>query len=247
MKQCLSLQEPIKSEVECKIDQCFEKIENPFGVLNSETKRRQYFTEKWGRVEPVECVLGTRFDTRRNRTTGTYDPVVVTDKLVYIPVLKTLDFIYKHPKIKEMMQSHSSSRKDLNDFCDGDLFKSHPLFSKQKHAIQLQLFYDDFECANPLGSKKGIHKIGAIYFTLRNLSPKHNSMLLNIHLVALFHAQDIKTYGFSKILDPIVQDIKELETKGIRVPLYEENVYGTIVQVTGDNLGLHSLFGFIVI
>ena len=246
VKQCLSLQEPIKSEVECKIDQCFEKIENPFGVLNSETKRRQYFTEKWGRVEPVECVLGTRFDTRRNRTTGTYDPVVVTDKLVYIPVLKTLDFIYKHPKIKEMMQSHSSSRKDLlNDFCDGDLFKSHPLFSKQKHAIQLQLFYDDFECANPLGSKKGIHKIGAIYFTLRNLSPKHNSMLLNIHLVTLFHAQDIKTYGFSKILDPIVQDIKELETKGIRVPLYEENVYGTIVQVTGDNLGLHSLFGFV--
>ena len=93
MKQCLSLQEPIKSEVECKIYQCFEKIENPFGVLNSETKRKQYFTEKWGRVEPVECVLGTRFDTRRNRTTGTYDPVVVTDTLVYIPVLKTLDFI----------------------------------------------------------------------------------------------------------------------------------------------------------
>jgi len=135
VKQCLSLQEPIKSEVECKIDQCFEQMENPFGALNSETKRRQYFTEKWGRVEPVECVLGTRFDTRRNRTTGTYDPAVVTDTFVYIPILKTLDFIYKHPKIKEMMQSHSSSREGLNDFCDGDFFKSHPLFSKQKHAI----------------------------------------------------------------------------------------------------------------
>ena len=136
MKQCLSLQEPIKSEVKCKINQCFEKIENPFGVLNSETKRRQYF-EKWGRVEPVECVLGTRLDTQRNWTTGTYDPAVVTDKFVYIPVLKTLEFIYKHPETKEMMQSHSSSSEDLNDFCDGDLFKSHPLFSKQKHAIQL--------------------------------------------------------------------------------------------------------------
>lgn len=75
------------------------------------------------------------------------------------------------------------------------------IFSKRKHAIQLQLFYDDFECANPLGSKKGIHKLGAIYFTLRNLSPKHNSMLHNIYLVALFHAQDIKTNGFAKILD----------------------------------------------
>ena len=245
VKQCLSLQEPIKSEVECKIDQCFEKIENPFGVLNSETKRNKFFTEKWGKVDPVECVLGTRFDTRRNRNTGTYDQAVVTDRFVYIPILKTLDFIYKHPNITEMMQSDSSSREGLNDLCDGDLFKSHPLFSKQKHAIQLQLFFDEFESANPLGSKKGIHKLGAIYFTLRNLSPKHNSVLSNIHLVALFHAQDIKTYGFSKILDPVVQDIKELETKGIQVPFYDQNVYGTIVQVTGDNLGIHSLFGFV--
>lgn len=242
VKKCLSLQEP---DIECKIDQCFEKMENPFGVLNSESKRRQYFIDKWGRVDPVEYVLGTRLDTLRNRTTGAYDQVVVTDKSVYIPILKTLQFIYKHPNIKEMMQTDSSSRETLHDLCDGDLFKSHALFSKQKHAIQIQLFYDDFECANPLGSKRGIHKLGAIYFTLRNFSPKYNSSLRNIHLVALFHAQDIKTYGFSKILDPVVQDIKMLERNGIRVPLYDQPVYGTIVQVTGDNLGLHCLFGFV--
>ena len=118
VKQCLALQEPVKEEIECKIDQCFEKCENPFSVLNSETKRRQYFTEKWGRVDPVEHVLGTRFDTRRNKTTGTYDPTVVTDKCVYIPILKTIDFIYKHPHIKEMLQSDSSSREDiLTDLC----------------------------------------------------------------------------------------------------------------------------------
>lgn len=79
---------------------------------------------------------------------------------------------------------------------------------------------------------------------MRNFSPKYNSSLRNIHLVALFHAQDIKTYGFSKILDPVVQDIKILERDGIRVPLYYQPVYGTIVQVT-DNLGLHHLFGFV--
>ncbi|KAJ8364594.1 hypothetical protein SKAU_G00134250, partial [Synaphobranchus kaupii] len=245
VKDCLSLQEPIKSDIECKIDKCFEKMVNPFGVLNSESKRRQYFAEKWGRVDPVEYVLGTRFDTLRNQTTGAYDQVVVTDKFVYIPILETLQFIYKHPNIKEMMQTHSSSRENLNDLCDGDFFKSHALFSKQKHAIQIQLFYDDFETANPLGSKRGIHKLGAIYFTLQNFSPKYNSCLLNIHLVALFHAQDIKTYGFSKILDPVVQDIKILERDGIRIPLYDQPVYGTIVQVTGDNLGLHCLFGFV--
>ena len=30
VKKCLSLVEPNKSEVECKIDECFEKMENPF-------------------------------------------------------------------------------------------------------------------------------------------------------------------------------------------------------------------------
>lgn len=117
--------------------------------------------------------------------------------------------------------------------------------SKHKNAIQILIFYDDFETPNPLESKRGIYKVGAIYFTLRNFSPKYNSSLSSIHLVALFHAQDIKTYGFSKILDPIVQDIKILERDGIKLPLYDQPVYGTIVQVTGDNLGLHCLFGFV--
>lgn len=70
------------------------------------------------------------------------------------------------------------------------------------------MFYDDFEVANPLGSKRGIQKLGAIYFTLRNFSPKWNSCLANIHLCALFHAQDLKRYGFSEVLAPVVRDIK---------------------------------------
>ncbi len=90
-----------------------------------------------------------------------------------------------------------------------------------------------------------MYKLGAIYFTLRNISPKYNSNLLNIHLVTLYHAQDIKTYGFDKILEPLVQHISTLETKGIQIPLFDHTVYGTIVQVTGDNLGVHSLFGFV--
>lgn len=42
-----------------------------------------------------------------------------------------------------------------------------------------------------------------------------------------------------------MEEIKILERDGITVPLYDEPVHGTIVQVTGDNLGLHCLFGFV--
>lgn len=107
------------------------------------------------------------------------------------------------------------------------------------------MFYDDFETANPLGSKRGIYKLGGIYFTIRNFSPKFNSSLTNIHLCALFHSQDIKTYGFDAILKPLVQDLKALETEGIEIPTAPGRVRGSIVQVVGDNLGLNGILGFV--
>ncbi|KAJ0069992.1 hypothetical protein NL108_018603 [Boleophthalmus pectinirostris] len=115
----------------------------------------------------------------------------------------------------------------------------------KKNSLQIQLFFDEFETANPLGSKHGIHKIGCIYFILRNFPPKINSALMNIHLISLFHSDDIKKYGINAILEPLLSDLKVLETQGINVPSFNELVYGTIAQVTGDNLGLHTLLGYV--
>lgn len=56
----------------------------------------------------------------------------------------------------------------MRDFCDGDLFSpgGHPLFSTNPKALQILLYYDDFEIANPLGAKATIHKIGKITLSL---------------------------------------------------------------------------------
>lgn len=77
------------------------------------------------------------------------------------------------------------------DFRDGSYCKTHPLFSRCSDYLQIQFYYDKFETANPLGSKQGIHKVGCLYFVLRNLPPQFNSSVLNIHLVSLFHSLDI--------------------------------------------------------
>lgn len=138
----------------------------------------------------------------------------------------------------------SSEPDAYHDFCDGSYFKTHPLFSAKRHALQIQLYYDDFETANPLGSKRGIHKIGCIYFVIRNLPPKFNSILMNIHLVSLFHTPDLQKYGFDVILEPLINDVKKLESQGLSLPFSDEQVYGTISQITGDNLGMHSILGF---
>lgn len=67
---------------------------------------------------------------------------------------------------------------------------------------------------------------------------------MNIHLVSLFHSQDAEKYGIDSILKPFVDDMKVLETEGIKVPFCEMPVRGTLAQITGDNLGIHSILGF---
>ena len=56
----------------------------------------------------------------------------------------------------------------MRDFCDRDLFSAgqHPVFSVHAKAIQLILYYDDFEDANPLGSKATVHKIGLLFYSI---------------------------------------------------------------------------------
>nr|XP_024657554.1 uncharacterized protein LOC106676865 isoform X1 [Maylandia zebra] len=229
-----------------KLEQSFKNFENPFTLLNSEAKRNRHFKQKWATVEPVEMVLGTRFDSRRNKITGTFDQVIVTDRFAYVPILETLKTIFQNHHVVDMFKSRNMSREGVYaDLIDAAYVKRCPLFSAEKDALQIQLFYDDFETANPLGSKKGVHKLGAIYFTLRNFPPIFNSLLVNIHLCALFHAQDSKRYGFNSILEPLVNDLKVLETEGLKLPMFKHLVHGTVIQVTGDNLGLHSLFGFV--
>ncbi|XP_053491310.1 uncharacterized protein LOC128614059 isoform X1 [Ictalurus furcatus] len=150
-----------------RTEHCFDHLGNPFSALNTESRRHKYYDEKWEIVEPKECVLGVRMDLRRDRTTGIYSQVPVTDKCMYVPILGTLKSIFKNGQVRESFlqdkQSGIGVNKDIND---GSYFQNHALFSQQKHALQILLYYNDFETANPLGSKRGIHKLGCIYFTL---------------------------------------------------------------------------------
>lgn len=56
------------------------------------------------------------------------------------------------------MNSHSLSDGMLGDYCDGELYSNHPLFQNDPCALQIQLYFDELELCNPLGSKT--HKLG---------------------------------------------------------------------------------------
>ena len=58
------------------------------------------------------------------------------------------------------MNSHSLSDGLLGDYCDGELYAASALLQEDPCAWQVQLYYDELELCNPLGSKK--HKLGML-------------------------------------------------------------------------------------
>ncbi|XDV45398.1 hypothetical protein PO909_013506 [Leuciscus waleckii] len=238
---------PVDSTSRSSVEDVFNSFHNPFSDFNTDTKWRKYFSEKWGVVEPTEIHLGVRYDTRKNKISGMYEQIPVNDTFIYIPLLKTLEFIFRNNEYSPSNLIQEKRQSDTyRDLCDGQYYKNHPLYSIHSNALQIQIYYDDFETANPLGSQHGIHKLGCLYFVLRNLPAHINSSLMNIHLIiSLFHSEDGKKYGMDKILGPLVDDVKILEQEGMKVSFSEEPIFGTIAQFTSDNLGLNGILGYV--
>lgn len=47
----------------------------------------------------------------------------------------------------------------MYDFSDGEVYKNHPVFSSDNSALQVVMYTDEIETADPLGSYRGQHKL----------------------------------------------------------------------------------------
>lgn len=59
----------------------------------------------------------------------------------------------------KVLTGHNNEGDVLGDYCDGTLFKQHPLFSREHRTLQI-IFNYELEVCNPLGTSAKIHKIG---------------------------------------------------------------------------------------
>ena len=85
----------------------------------------------------------------------------------------------------QIFNPHKAPNGILNDYCDGSNFAQHEVFSKDPHALQVQLYYDDIDICNPIGSKSVIHKLGKFTITMH-----HNDILiLLIRIILLYFVQ----------------------------------------------------------
>ncbi|XP_046852978.1 uncharacterized protein LOC124446190 [Xenia sp. Carnegie-2017] len=197
-------------------------------------------------VDPIEIVLGEEVVT--SEVNGQFR--VKKHSFQYIPIIKVLEQLLNQIDIMSQVRNpHQSLDGNMRDFSDGEQFNPgrHPLFSVNHKALQILLYYDDFEVANPLGAKATVHKLGGFYWILGNIHPKYRSSLKMLNLAILCPVKWIKKYSMAKVLKPLMADVALLESEnGVQLNIGQSirSFEGTLSLVLADNLGSNGIRGF---
>ena len=100
------------------------------------------------------------------------------------------------------------------------------------------LYHDELEVYNPLGGNAGVHKVDMFYFCVGNLDPKFCSKHCAARLLAIANAALVKKYGIESILQPVIQDLAQLnEGVVMNVNGAKRVFHGKVVICAGDMLG----------
>ena len=203
-------------------------------LKNCSQKRLNSYIEKQHRhVAPIEIFLG-------------YDENGRNETYQYVPVRESVKARCQHEDtMSQILTGHESSDGKIRDgktFCDGSSYNQNQLFSGDLQTLQIQLYFDDFTTANPLGNKAKKFKISAFYFLLGNLKTQvqiQTTCNTTGNTVQIQDCQKVWTI----ILDRLISDIQALEKEGITVDFEGRRykLYGTLSMVVADNLAAHSL------
>ena len=94
-------------------------------------------------------------------------------------------------------------------------------------------------------ARLGRSKLCAVYWVLGNLPPGSTSRLTSIYLALLCKSDDLKVYGYDKVFEPLLQELKTLEQHSVFLSQLGQFVKGSVQCVIADNLGAHGIAGFV--
>lgn len=201
------------------------------GPLGTAYQRNGYVKERFSVVEPLEYIL----DAKEGKS------------FQHIPILQTLSHVLKNTDIPEkvLKSARHCGSSQYTSFRDGSHFKENTFLSGEELRLSLLLYCDDFEICNLLGTFREKHKVTGVYWVFADIPLVLRSTLSSIYLAVLCKAGDIKEFGYSKVLEPLLSDLKSLEEDGIFAPCLGKTIKGTVFSVIADNLGAHSVRGFV--
>lgn len=223
------------------------ELKEPFSEIDTDYKFMKYLKESNYYVAPKFIPLGPAYVQRTDPNAGGVRQIQIEQGFQYIPIKSVLKLVLERPGVMDSIMEHQEIGGEdvLMDFQDGDYLKNHNFLTRQ--TVVILLYADEVEIANPLGPKAGCHKLTMVYFAIKSLPSKFLSTLDQCFLVAICLSTHVKSYGWNTVLRPIIDDLKVLEHDGLDIEsnAYSGKVLIGLAQVTGDNLGVNGLLGFV--
>ena len=237
------IDEHVINSVKMQLNASLECTSKPLDFLSSRYKQDKFFNGHPLAVTPETVSFGVEIASHSGNSQ------LISESFQYVSVEKTLRSLLQSEEYVKLLLSDDSENGVIRDYADGQLYKLHPLFSDSgKLSLMIQLFYDGLGVTNPLRGQSTLHNVGVFFYTIRNLSQKHNSCFANVHLLALCYSLDLKKYGFDPILEKFVDEVNRLSRVGFAgsFPVIGQcTVFASLCQVTCDNLALNGILGFI--
>lgn len=203
---------------------------NSNGVLRNTYAREKYFKNNFHLITPVKINLGRN---NNHRLCHFY----------YIPILDIIKNLLLISDVKFYFDnSHFNYKNEL--LCDiscGTLYKQ--FMPQYTSSLRIILYQDAFENCNPLGSAKAKNKLIAVYMSLGNLPAYCRTKIDQLQLVLLCPEKNVKEFGFTKVFESLLRDLKILVTNGIIID--NKQIFGSLYLMLGDNLGSHQIGGFV--
>ena len=167
----------------------------------------------------------------------------------YVPLIKNLAAILSNDQLEEALL-HSSCKCIDGKFKfmqDGAVLSNHPLFTTDPHTLELILYSDEIEICNAVGTRVKKHKLLMFYYLLSNLPKKYRSTVDAINYYAVVTSEDVSTYGFDIILQPLLEDLTKLGMpSGNLICLMDGRticVRASLVAYVADNPAAHQAIG----
>lgn len=146
-------------------------------------------------------------------------------------------------------QSNNVTSPSNNNYCDvwdGHYIKEHSYYIEHCGRILcFQVYMDEFEPANPLGSKKSKHKVSVFYWQLMNLPPMLRSSLRSIQLLGIVSSDLLKSRGVDVFLKPFIDDLLILrDGHTFTIRNEESKWFGILLHFVGDMPASNFVGGF---
>lgn len=157
---------------------------DPGVQFDTEYKRKKFFTENRNFIRPEEITIGSRYERVHNQSLRPTEHRRIFHTFQYVPIVNTLaNALSKESLQSELQFAPESSCEIMSSALHGSKAKRICDACGTREVIFLEMFYDELETTNPLGSKTGVHKLGAFYYVIKNLPQYLNSSMPNIYRI----------------------------------------------------------------